>query len=225
MALIYKTTLVPSKLELLTAWLPSQPWYSGGGSEPELSCVGGFRLDDPAGEVGIEFIAVNDTSGDAPVTYHVPLTYRAAPLAGTEVGFVGTTEHGVLGTRWVYDGAHDPVAVAQILALLEGDSEAQAQSETDTADPTVLAHLSVPGRFATPSMTSVETGLGGTAIVGVVFGVDASSRPAALHLVRALEPEPDDPFIESPPIGEVTAGWTAGDGTALRGLFVVARET
>jgi hypothetical protein len=224
MALIYKTTLVPSKLELLTAWLPSQLWYLGEGSEPDLSRAGGFRLDDPAGEVGMEFIAVNDTSGHAPVTYHVPLTYRAAPLAGAEAGLVGTTEHGVLGTRWVYDGAHDPVAIAQVLALLEGDAEAQAQSETDTPDPSVLAHLSAPGRFAKPGWTSVETAFGGTDIVGVAFGADASTRPVALHLVRALEPEADDPFIESPPIGEVTAGWTAADGAALRGLFVVARE-
>ena len=52
MAVIYDTTMSPGKLELLTVWLPTQPWYLGGGHEPELAKVGGFRLDDPQGEVG-----------------------------------------------------------------------------------------------------------------------------------------------------------------------------
>jgi hypothetical protein len=51
-AIIHNTTMVPTKLELLTAWLPRQPWYLGAG-RPELARAGGFRLDDPAGEVGI----------------------------------------------------------------------------------------------------------------------------------------------------------------------------
>ena len=41
MAVIHDTTLVPSKLELLAAWLPSQLWYHGG-AKPELSRGGGF---------------------------------------------------------------------------------------------------------------------------------------------------------------------------------------
>jgi hypothetical protein len=224
MALIYKTTLVPSKLELIEAWVPSQPWYSGGGSESELSRAGGFRLDDPAGEVGIEFVVVSDASGPSPVAYLVPLTYRAAPLAGDEGGLVGTTNHGVLGTRWVYDGAYDPVFVAQVLALLTGDTEAQAQSETETPDPTVLAHLLGPGRFVKESTTSVESGPGGSDIVGVSFVGEATSVSVALHLVRVLHPLADDPFVGSPPIGEVTASWTTSTGDALRGLFVIARK-
>lgn len=76
MAVIHKTTLTPGKLELLAAWLPSQPWYEGGDRHPELARAGGFRLDDPRGEVGIEFMVVTDDSGDEPLSYLVPLTYR-----------------------------------------------------------------------------------------------------------------------------------------------------
>ncbi|WP_241037297.1 maltokinase N-terminal cap-like domain-containing protein [Blastococcus litoris] len=132
---MHRTTLAPSKLELLTAWLPGRPWYRGAG-EPELSRAGGFRLDDPAGEVGIELMLVNDGAGE-PATYFVPLTYRAAPLPGAEHALVGTTEHGVLGTRWVYDAEHDPVATAQLLAFVAGAVEAQHQNESDTLDPSV----------------------------------------------------------------------------------------
>jgi len=58
MATIHDTTMNPGKLALLRAWLPAQPWYSSSGRGPELTKAGGFRLDDPAGEVGIEFMVV-----------------------------------------------------------------------------------------------------------------------------------------------------------------------
>ncbi len=83
-------------------------------------------------------MVVTDTSGGAPVSYHVPLTYRGAPLDGAgEEALVGTAEHGVLGRRWVYDGVHDPLLVGQVRELLRGRSVPQAQSLTDTPDPTV----------------------------------------------------------------------------------------
>lgn len=114
MALMYQTTMSPSKLELIAAWLPSQPWFAGDASA--LTNLGGYRFDDPAGEVGLEGILV--TAGDETV-YHVPLTYRGAPLAGGENFLLGTTEHGVLGTRWVSDAAFDPVyraVMARVIA-------------------------------------------------------------------------------------------------------------
>lgn len=98
------TTLVPSKLEILAGWLPSQTWFSGDASK--LSRVGEYRLDDPEGEVGLNGILV--TAGDDTV-YHVPLTYRNAPLDAGEEFSLGTMEHGVLGTRWVTFGPGDPV--------------------------------------------------------------------------------------------------------------------
>ena len=35
MAVIHRTTLEPTKLELLTTWLPSRPWYHGGAEGPQ----------------------------------------------------------------------------------------------------------------------------------------------------------------------------------------------
>src|SRR5690606_18798826 len=125
--------LKPNKLELLTAWLPTRPWYVGS-AVPNLSKAGGFRLDDPQGEVGIEFMVVTDTSGPHPATYLAPLTYRGAPLDGADHALVGTAEHGVLGQRWIYDGCHDPVLVAQLLALIQGHVQAQAQNISDAPD-------------------------------------------------------------------------------------------
>jgi hypothetical protein len=132
MAVIHRTTLVPSKLELLAQWLPRQPWYQEA-SGAELDRAGGFRLDDPDGEVGIEFMVVR---ADA-AFYLIPLTYRGAPLDGAPDALIGTSEHGVLGPRWIYDGVGDPVLIAQFAALLDGTAQPQAQSETDTPDPSV----------------------------------------------------------------------------------------
>lgn len=133
MAVIHHTTMQPSKLELLTRWLPEQAWYSGTGDG--LARAGGFRLDDPDGEVGIEFMIMMTGAGQA---YLVPMTYRGAPLAGADDALIGTTEHGVLGARWIYDGERDPVLQGQLAALLRGRTVAQSQRQSDTADPTVL---------------------------------------------------------------------------------------
>lgn len=149
MASIHRTTMTPTKLELLTGWLPAQSWYVGSGETPDLVKAGGFRLDDPEGEVGIEFMIVADTSGQEPVAYLVPLGYRGAALEGVpDEALIGTSEHGVLGTRWIYDGAHDPVVLAQLRLLLGGVAKPQHQSMSDTPDPTVVAHGPGPGQGA-----------------------------------------------------------------------------
>ncbi|RJL22103.1 maltokinase N-terminal cap-like domain-containing protein [Bailinhaonella thermotolerans] len=140
MAYIHRTTMTPGKLELLTDWLPKQPWYEGAGT-PDLVKGGGFRLDDPEGEVGIEFMVVVDVSSQPAVAYHAPMTYRGAPLEDAPAdALIGTAEHGVLGTRWIYDAPHDPVMRAQLQALLRGEVIAQHQNENDTPDPTVTVH-------------------------------------------------------------------------------------
>ncbi|HTQ91721.1 MAG TPA: hypothetical protein VMK84_19720 [Streptosporangiaceae bacterium] len=104
MAIIHDTTMSPTKLELLASWLPAQPWFLGGGCGPALAKAGGFRLDDPAGAVGIEFMGVTDASGDQVTSYLMPVTYRARSLAGADGALIGTSEQGVLGRRRIYDG-------------------------------------------------------------------------------------------------------------------------
>ncbi len=208
MAVIHQTTLTPSKLELLSAWLPAQSWYQGGA--PDLARCGGFRLDDPAGDVGLEFMLVSDTSGDAPVTYNVPLTYRGAPLAEAGRALIGTTEHGVLGRRWVYDGTRDPVLAAQLVALLSGSAEPQAQSVSHTADPSVVVHCD--GADIVPAAQ-------------VFSGTDLAAGPGlTVRILRALRPADGDGCAVTGACGCVTAGWRGPDGTDVRGpLFTVLR--
>jgi len=134
---IHRTTMEPTKLELVARWLPQQPWWAGGDRAPVLAPAGGFRLDDPDGEVGIELMIVTDASGAAPVAYFVPLSYRGAPLDGAEGALLGTSEHGVLGRRWIYDGGADPVALASLRAFGAGRVQAQDQNRSHELDPSV----------------------------------------------------------------------------------------
>ncbi len=213
MAVVHRTTLTPSKLDLLTAWLPTRAWYVGGG-EPRLARAGGFRLDDPEGEVGLEFMVVTDIAPAEPVTYFVPLTYRGAPLEDAEHAQIGTMEHGVLGRRWAYDGAHDPVSVAELLALIEGRAQAQAQGVSDTPDHDVTrafaGGVSVAEEFAAVKVLDDESG---TELV--------TPSGAALRLRRVLSNAPDAGSDPAHPIGEVGGIWLRADGSTARGRFAV----
>jgi hypothetical protein len=216
MSFIHRTTLTPTKLELLTSWLPAQPWYLGDG-KPELAKSGGFRLDDPKGVVGIEFMVATDTSGDRPVAYHVPLTYRGAPLDGADAGLIGTTEHGVLGRRWVYDGTHDPVLVAELFALMVGKAEPQMQSISDTPDPSVTGWFAEPGaRAAIDSMTVTY----GPNVTDVLVRTGPGGRQLTLRTNRVLHPGRDNAGQAA--LGHVTAGWPLPDGTVAHAVFTVA---
>ncbi|MFJ8110803.1 1,4-alpha-glucan branching protein [Streptomyces sp. NPDC096132] len=211
MAVIHHTALKPTKLELLTAWLPTRPWYVGGAGEPRLAKAGGFRLDDPQGEVGIEFMVVTDTSGTHPAAYLVPLTYRGTPLDGAEHALVGTMEHGVLGRRWAYDGCHDPVLAGQLSALIEGRVQAQDQNASDTPDRDVTRSCSddAPGLTALADATDDRDGTELRAPHG-----------ATLRLHRVLRPAPDDrPLLPPRATGHVAGTWHLPDGTRARGLF------
>ncbi len=82
----------------------------------------------------IEIMVILDGRGEA---YVAPMTYRGAPLDGAEESLIATSQHSVLGRRWIYDGEGDPVFQARLAALLRGDVLAQAQTVSDTVDPTV----------------------------------------------------------------------------------------
>ncbi|ONI88315.1 1,4-alpha-glucan branching protein [Actinosynnema sp. ALI-1.44] len=206
MAVVHQVSLKPGKLELLTAWLPSRPWYRGG--EPKLARAGGFRLDDPRGEVGIEFMVVADTSGDSVTVYLLPLTYRGAALDGADHALVGTTDHETLGRRWVYDGCHDPVLVAQLLALIQGEAQAQDQDVSDTPDREVVcSHTG--GRISTDlAATDNQEGTELRAADGTL-----------LQVCRVLRPTLDSQGAT----GHVSTSWQLPNGTRVWGLLAVLR--
>ncbi|CAH0134655.1 MULTISPECIES: CG0192-related protein [unclassified Arthrobacter] len=154
MAIIHQAELQPTKLELLEKWLPSQPWFKEPGTAG-LRKVGSYRFDDPAGEVGIETIIVSVGSS----TVQVPLTYRAQPLAGAEPWLVGTMQHSVLGTRWVYDACADPIYVAALAASImlgrpQAEQYLQKGGKQERLAQSVFVQTTGPKLDAVPEVSS-----------------------------------------------------------------------
>ena len=155
MALVHRATLAPSKQELVESWLTTRSWAS---DRTVVGKLAEYRFDDPAGEVGVETILWHTDDG---VVLQTPLTYRAKPLVGREMHLIGTSEHSVLGQRWVYDGCGDPVWAATLAAaILTGGIQAQMFFEQDGERVDVPPRMQVKGSGSAnnpPALTSVDS--------------------------------------------------------------------
>jgi maltokinase-like protein len=221
MAIIHRTTMSPGKLELLAAWLPAQPWCHGAGRAPELARAGGFRLDDPQGEVGIEFMVVTDGPGSEAAAYQVPMTYRAQALPGADGSLIGTAEHGVLGPRWIYDGTQDPVLAAQLAALIQGEAEPQAQSVSHTPDPTVTVRPVTEAALTVTGSAVVASGPDGTDLRFQAAGADgAPGGQLMVRIHRALRPGGTADAALQPCLW---APWRMPAGPPARGVLASAQ--
>lgn len=173
MALLHAAEIRPTKIELIREWAPTQPWFVG--DDLGLEVVGAYRFDDPDGEVGIETLLVR--SGDGPII-QVPVTYRAAPLAGAEEWLITTMEHSALGQRWVYDACGDPVYAAAIATtILAGGTEASLEREEDGVRSPVEPSMRVTGSGSSTDIGSV----------GLVDVRDADSATLVITSVAEIE--------------------------------------
>lgn len=212
MAVIYRgATLTPHFREFLPPWVARQAWYSGAEVLPSLRLIGAFRLDDPAGQVGIETQLLSDGAA----IYQVPMTYRGAPLprtlaggksaagacpaepAGEDPRLIATAEHSVLGTRWIYDAEHDPVWADQVLRLIRvngrADPSVRKNAGVTTARGQRLAGRDLTAgqveleicRLVTPLVPARQEGLAGL-VVGTwqPSGPDGPTEEGCLVLAR-----------------------------------------
>jgi hypothetical protein len=192
-------TLTPHFREFLPQWMARQPWYRGRGV-PGLAPVGYFRFEDPGGDVGIETHLV----ADGAVLYQVPMTYRGAPMTAgvpdAADALISTTEHSVLGTRWIYDGEADPVWAAELIRIV---------CTNGCSDP------------------SVKPGVGPAEARGHrLVPEDKFGEDAAIELSRVMTA--GQPMAGDSAIGLLTGTWypTGTDGPPAMGtLAVVRRET
>ncbi|WP_238016239.1 hypothetical protein KZZ52_28640 [Dactylosporangium sp. AC04546] len=197
MALLHQAEITPSKLELIEAWLPDQSWFQEPSAEG-LARVAAYRFDDPDGEVGIEALLVRIGAG--PV-YQVPLTYRGAPLGGADAWLVGTTEHSVLGKRWVYAACGDPVYAAVLADALFGTAgQADEYLEVD-GQPVLRKPLMTVtttragGRTDAPGDATATAGTVRGVVRGVVSGdptvIETDLGTLAVVHVLGATPQPD----------------------------------
>jgi hypothetical protein len=203
MALVHRATLSPSKQELVAAWLPGRPWAAG----IEITTkVAEYRFDDPAGEVGVETILF---AADDGTTVQVPLTYRGAPLDGADDHLIGTTDHSVLGPRWVYDGCIDPVwATTLTTAILTGGTQVQMYLEQDGQ------RIDIP-----PRMTVQGSGRPG-AVVPDLASVDSVHDEGRTTVVRSGDAELVVARVVGATVeaGETLVGQVGDQGAVLAGF-------
>jgi predicted trehalose synthase len=118
----------PALESLLHTWMPRQRWYPAKGRGVGLRDLGTVEggLVRPAGagvsDDGTTLLAthlVGLDSGDRVDVVQVPLTYRTDALPHAEHALLGELDMPGLGSRHVYDGTHDPLYVAELLAALE----------------------------------------------------------------------------------------------------------
>lgn len=207
MAVVHEATLEPGKVELAARWLATTSWASG---LTLVDRIGGYRFDDPSGRVGVEFLLISATDADGlDRIVHLPLTYRGAPLEGAEDHLLGTTEHSALGTRWVYDGCADPVAVHVLLtAVLTGAEQEpieyhRASGHVEHRPVTVFARGSGSWRH------DEVPPAGGVSIVhdGAVAVLEAGGFQISVKRLLDGVPVPGDETLE--------VVWPDGQGTLV----------
>lgn len=169
---VHDAGISPTKIEMARTWLPQQVWFTGDPEQVEM--LDRFRFVDPEGEVGVETFLLS--SGDA--IYQLPVTFRAAPLEGAEEGLIGTTEHTVLGTRYVYDGMYDPVYLAELERTIRERDVAASVAKPD-------------GTLRPPTVDVRGSGVAATAVIEgelevVSLITDELYGDAAGHLIATL---------------------------------------
>lgn len=189
MGIVHHTaTLSPTKQELVEAWLPSRSWAEG---HQVAGKVAEYRFDDPEGEVGVETILWRTDDG---TLLQTPLTYRAAPLDVAEAYLVGTTDHSVLGRRWVYDGCGDPVwAHTLVETISTGGRQAQMFIEQDGRRVDVPPRMRVRGSGVDGSAPRVG-GIDRVSDEGPVTVVSAGAVEIAVARVVGA-PLGDGPYL------------------------------
>ncbi|MCU1536697.1 MAG: aminoglycoside phosphotransferase [Humibacillus sp.] len=239
MAIVHKgASLEPSKTDLVAGWMPHQRWYHGKGHDPVLRRVGGFRFEDPAGQVGVETLLLADTAASPVVVYQVPLTYRPEPLEGGEQALLGTMEHSVLGRRWVYDAPHDPVYVDQLVDTILRDRAA------DEAQASVGSNARATGTSTNDNDSSVTSSAvltgeqSNTSIICRMAGPQGElAEPIIVKVFRTLQHGPNpDVVVQSAltvegsdrvprALGHLSGEWDSVDGSSVEsGHLAFAQE-
>ncbi|WP_236566775.1 hypothetical protein [Nocardia sp. CY41] len=104
----------------------------------------------------------------------------------------------------MYDATRDPVAVAQIVALLTGKARPQAKSESNAPDSSITVRSA--------DMLSLAQGFGIARDESVCTDIPVGDRTVRVHrLLQVSEPAAT---------GHVTAPWRLADGTGVTGVFL-----
>jgi len=176
-AVHHPATIVPTKLELLQAWVPHQPWL-GGADASSLTKLGSYRFDDPDGEVGMEL--------DPKLIVDLPES--GDPFSGFEDGYKLTEE--LLHRKRPFTALmafDDMTAFGAIRALTKAGIRVPDQCSVIGFDDIV------PAALYTPALTTVRQPMevmGAAAASIVVEAIGAGLEKKTIKPVhRRVAPE------------------------------------
>jgi predicted trehalose synthase len=234
----HDAVLDPTKVELVAGWIGAQRWYTGKGRTPSLRRVGGFRFEDPDGQVGMETLLLADSAHEPPVIYQVPLTYRGAPLPDGQDALLGTIEHSVLGTRWVYDAPHDPTYAMLLVGTILGSRDSRDAEGSPGSNEIARGHSTGRVTGTVHSSTVLVGEQSNTSIICRLRGPEGEPvEPLIVKVFRTLQAgENPDVVVQSAlteagshrvptSFGHLAGGWDAVDGSgAEHGHLAFAQE-
>ncbi|WP_130011918.1 1,4-alpha-glucan branching protein GlgB [Serinicoccus sediminis] len=227
------TPLTPTFEEFLPAWVARQRWFRGkqaGGEAPRLRRVSSIRWEDPYGEVGIEdHIVVDETAGGAqePTVYQIPLTYRAEAVPFLAHALVATAEHPELGTRYIYDAAHDPVFSHVLLSEMASEHDvpaARARRVAPEGERPALATARVLSGEQSNTSVIVETHRGGRPLIIKLFRVLHEGENPDVSVQTAISRSGSGTHLVPDPFGYVEGRWSTDAGREVRGHLAFAQE-
>ncbi len=207
-----RPTMTPALSGLLGSWLPRQRWFPVKSAEFSFEPAGGLRLEaggpvnagaGGAAQFEVSIVAVNYPTADGNRTdvVQVPLSFRSAPLAGAESALIGEISGGAggkAGSRWVYDGVHDPAFVAAWLELMRNGVTTPAGNATG-----YLAESGYRFPFATGTVQVLSGEQSNSSVI-----VDDGASAAIVKFFRVLS-EGHNPEVE------IGAALTAGHTTEV----------
>jgi len=131
----------------------------------------------------------------------------------------------VLGHRWIYDAAHDPVLIAPLVALIQGDTGPQAQDVSNTVDPTVISQPVIGG-----SLTALGSAVTTNEPSGTNLQVETASAAGTrgrliIQINRILRPGGGAAPASQSGQPVLSATWRLPEGTVVRGIIATARYT
>jgi hypothetical protein len=130
----------------------------------------------------------------------------------------------VLGRRWIYDGTHDPALVAQLVSLIQGAAEPQAQGKSNTPDPTVTSQPVTGATLTASGPATVASGPSGTELRLETTGPDGPpSGQLVVRLNRVLRPDGGSTAAGAAGRPCLHATWRLPDGIPARGVFATAQ--
>ncbi|MGB5951133.1 MAG: 1,4-alpha-glucan branching enzyme, partial [Ornithinimicrobium sp.] len=223
---------------VIAPWLANQRWYTGKGQTPDLTVVASITMSQRGGVAdGGSALTISthvflDSSGEEPVLYQIPLTYRRTVQPALAQALVTTTS-----THSVYDAPHDPAYVQAVLDQIEAEQHVGASGEAAGITGHRPSRASVPMEVARASVLRGEQS--NTSIIvrpRTLTGESVSPPPCIVKIFRVVQAG-DNPDVVvqgaladagsrvvPTPLGHLAGTWSDPSGATAHGHLAFVQE-